>query len=89
MHTRHQALFEWLMARFPATKLYGPYHHGGRSYYQWMARGRALVDDVLPVLESELRPELDGHAAERFQAMRGRYASYIERERRRSIDARR
>ena len=30
-------------ARFPRTKLYGPYHHGGRSYYQWMARGRALV----------------------------------------------
>jgi hypothetical protein len=89
MHTRHQALFEWLMARFPTTKLYGPYHHGGRSYYQWMARGRALVDDVLPVLESELGPELDGHAAERFQAMRERYAGYIERERRRSADAER
>jgi hypothetical protein len=89
MHTRHQALFEWLMARFPTTKLYGPYHHGGRSYYQWMARGRALVDDVLPVLELELGPELDGHAADRFQAMRERYAGYIERERRRSADAER
>ena len=43
MHVRHEALFRWLVGRFPRTKLYGPYHHGGRSYYQWMARGRALV----------------------------------------------
>ena len=39
MHVRHEALFGWLMDRFPETRLYGPYHHGGRSYYQWMARG--------------------------------------------------
>ena len=44
MHTRHEALFNWLVERFPETRLYGPYHHGGRSYYQWMARGRVLVD---------------------------------------------
>src|SRR5579884_546373 len=77
MHVRHEALFRWLMDRFPATRLYGPYHHGGRSYYQWMARGRALVRDVLPVLEA-LSPELDGHAAERLDQMLGRYASFIE-----------
>ena len=82
MHVRHEALFMWLMQRFPRTRLYGPYHHGGRSYYQWMARGRALVDDVLPVLERDLTPELDGHAAARMQAMCERYAGYIERERR-------
>ena len=52
MHVRHEALFRWLVARFPRTRLYGPYGHGGRSYYQWMARGQALVEDVLPVLES-------------------------------------
>jgi hypothetical protein len=80
MHVRHEALFRWLMARFPATRLYGPYHHGGRSYYQWMARGRALVSDVLPVLEA-LSPDLDGHAAERLDQMRRRYGAYIERER--------
>src|ERR1043165_9254925 len=68
MHTRHEALFNWLIALFPRTKLYGPYHHGERSYYQWMARGRALVEDVLPVLDGALGPELDGHAAERFRA---------------------
>jgi hypothetical protein len=79
MHTRHAALFEWLMRRFPRTKLYGPYGHGGRSYYQWMARGPALVEDVLPVLEAGLTPELDSYAAERLAAMRERYADYIAR----------
>jgi hypothetical protein len=81
MHTRHEALFRWLLDRFPRTRVYGPYHHGGRSYYQWMARGRALVDDLLPLLERHLVPELDAHAAERFAAMRERYAGYIDRER--------
>jgi hypothetical protein len=81
MHVRHEALFHWLIERFPRTRLYGPYHHGGRSYYQWMARGRALVDDVLPVLERHLTPELDAHASSRLSAMCERYAGYIERER--------
>src|SRR5947209_16655765 len=81
MHVRHEALFHWLIGRFPDTRLYGPYHHGGRSYYQWMARGRALVRDVLPVLEEGLGPQLDGHAAERLEQMRRRYAGYIAGER--------
>ena len=78
MHTRHEALFRWLMERFPRTRLYGPYHHGDRSYFQWMARGVALVEDVLPVLEA-VSPQLDGHAAARLADMRDRYADYIER----------
>ena len=81
MHTRHEALFHWIMVRFPRTRLYGPYHHGGRSYYQWMARGRPLVEDVLPVLERHLREELDGHAAQRLRAMLDDYAEPIARER--------
>ena len=81
MHVRHEALFRWLMDRFPSTRLYGPYHHGGRSYYQWMARGRALVRDVLPVLEDAFGSHLDAHAAARLDQMRSRYASFIERER--------
>lgn len=80
MHTRHEALFRWLMERFPRTKLYGPYSHGGRSYYQWMARGRTLVEDLLPLLDQYVRPELDGHAAERYDEMRTRYAAFIARE---------
>jgi hypothetical protein len=75
------------MQRFPETRLYGPYHHGGRSYYQWMARGRTLVNDVLPLLDQELHGELDGYAAERLQLMRQRYAGYIERERARGAEA--
>jgi hypothetical protein len=82
MHVRHEALFRWLMERFPRSRLYGPYHHSGRSYYQWMARGKTLVEDLLPVLEAELHPEIDGHAAARFQEMCRRYAGYIARERR-------
>jgi hypothetical protein len=81
MHTRHEALFRWLIERLPATRLYGPYEHGGRSYYQWMARGRALVSDVLPLLEEAFDPALDAYAWERFTQMRERYAAYIERER--------
>lgn len=83
LHVRHEALFGWLMERFPETRLYGPYHHGGRSYYQWMARGTALVRDVLPLLEAELDAGIDGYAAQRFEAMRTRYATYIARERER------
>ena len=79
MHTRHEALFRWLESRFPRTRVYGPYHHGDRSYYQWMARGRALVLDVLPWLEGEIRPDLDAHAATRLGAMLERYADYIAR----------
>jgi len=81
MHVRHEALFRWLMQRFPRTKLYGPYHHSGRSYYQWMARGVALIEDVLPLLEARLSADLDGHASERFQAMVERYSGFIARER--------
>jgi hypothetical protein len=81
MHVRHEVLFHWLVDRFPESRLYGPYHHGGRSYYQWMARGRVLVRDVLPILEQARLEALDGHAAERLADMRTRYAGYIERER--------
>jgi hypothetical protein len=81
MHVRHEALFHWLIARFPETRLYGPYHHGGRAYYQWMARGQALVEHILPLLEAEVHAGLDGYAAERLSEMCTRYAGYISRER--------
>lgn len=84
MHTRHEALFAWLMERFPRTKLYGPYHHGDRSYFQWMARGQALVEDVLPVLEAVITPELDEPAYDRLVEMRANYAETIARAERRA-----
>jgi hypothetical protein len=84
MHVRHEALFHWLVARFPRSKLYGPYGHDGRSYYQWMARGVALVEDVLPILEEAVSEDLDGHAAQRLAAMQERYAGFIDRARARA-----
>ena len=88
LHIRHEALFHWLMERFPRTKLYGPYHHGDRSYYQWMARGQALVEDVLPVLDAAITPEVDGYAADRLREMREKYADFIARAERRQDLAR-
>jgi hypothetical protein len=79
MHVRHEALLRWLVDRLPGTRLYGPYHHGNRHYFQWMARGEALVAELLPILERHLTPELDGHAYERLTAMTERYAEVISR----------
>ena len=73
MHTDHEALFRWLMARFPDSRLYGPYDHSGRSYYQWMARGPFLRSTLLPILERHLRPEHSVRAWQRYQEMRQRY----------------
>ena len=78
MHTRHVAIFRWLESRFPRARLYGPYHHSGRSYYQWMARGRALVQDVLPLLDPDEIAALDAHAASRLATMCERYAGFID-----------
>jgi hypothetical protein len=73
MHTDHEATFRWLMDRFPESRLYGPYHHAGRSYYQWMARGPFLRDTLLPILEVHLRPGHSARAWERYQRMRRDY----------------
>jgi hypothetical protein len=77
MHIRHEALFHWLVERFPRSRLYGPYDHGGRHYYQWMARGAALAEDVLPVVEGVLTEALDPHVAGRVREMKERYASFF------------
>lgn len=73
MHTDHEALFRWIEAKFPGGKLYGPYHHGGRSYFQWMARGPFLREKLLPILDKHIVPELDGKTYHRFLAMKKRY----------------
>jgi hypothetical protein len=68
MHTRHEALFRWLVEAFPGSKLYGPYEHGGRTYFQWMARGAVLREQVVPLI-AEYSEWLDDYAAGRFRAM--------------------
>ena len=73
MHTDHEALFRWLQTKLPRSKLYGPYHHGGRSYFQWMARGVCLREDLLPILERHLHEGIDGKAWRRFQQMKEDY----------------
>jgi hypothetical protein len=78
MHVRHEALFRWLEARFPRSKLYGPYHHGNRHYFQWMARGRGLAEDLLPILEADLTPDIDAHVYDRYRQMRERYADALD-----------
>lgn len=79
MHIRHEALFRWLQELFPRARLYGPYTHGGRNYYQWMARGPALAEDVLPVVEAVLTEQIDAYALERVREMRVNYADFFRR----------
>jgi hypothetical protein len=79
MHVRHEALFRWLEGRFPRSRLYGPYDHGGRRYFQWMARGPALAEDVLPVVEAVLTEEIDAHVFARVAEMRSKYADFFAR----------
>jgi hypothetical protein len=72
MHTRHEETFERLRTTYPGSRLYGPYHHGGRSYYQWSARGRYLRDHIVPLVERH-RFLLDAYTAARFDTMCERY----------------
>jgi hypothetical protein len=73
MHVRHEAIFDWLEQTFPGGRVYGPYHHGGRDYLQWMARGVFLREELAPVLDRFLSPGLDQHSFDRYQLMKARY----------------
>ena len=73
MHERHEAIFDWLLRTFPGGRVYGPYHHGGRDYLQWMARGAFLRDELVPALDRFLSPELDQYSFDRYQLMKDRY----------------
>jgi hypothetical protein len=72
MHVRHEETFEWLRRTYPGSALYGPYHHGGRSYFQWSARGRYLRDHIVPLVERH-RALLDAYTSARFDTMCERY----------------
>jgi hypothetical protein len=73
MHTDHEALFLWIERTFPGGRLYGPYDHGGRRYYQWMARGSFLRETLVPILEQHLTAELDEKSYRRYTDMKDRY----------------
>jgi hypothetical protein len=72
MHTRHERTFDWLQQVLPGGHLYGPYCHGGRSYYQFMVRGTYLRTAFVPFIR-RWRRVLDPHVAGRFDAMCARY----------------
>ena len=73
MHTDHEALFRWLQTTFPGGRLYGPYDHGGRRYFQWMARGAFLREVLVPLLDAHLTPEVDEKTWRRYQEMKSSY----------------
>ncbi|MGH8980905.1 MAG: hypothetical protein ACRDWE_07790 [Acidimicrobiales bacterium] len=79
MHARHEAMFRWLERTFPGGRLYGPYEHGGRRYFQWMVRGPYLRDVVFPLLEQHVTTTLDRYACERLATMATRYARQLGR----------
>lgn len=73
MNVRHQRLFQWLTKKIPGSKLYGPYDHDGRRYFQLMVRGRALREFLIPVLDKLPIAEIDLYAFERYQKMKEDY----------------
>jgi len=73
MHTDHERLFRWLEEKLPGSKLYGPYDHGGRRYFQWMARGPFLRETLMPILIRHVTADLDERTHRRFTEMRKRY----------------
>jgi hypothetical protein len=77
MHVRHEGLFRWLEHVLPEGKLYGPYRHGGREYFQWMARGEFLRRVLVPLVAGHLH-RLDDHAAGRFRRMCERYGIDVD-----------
>ncbi len=76
MHVRHERLFRWLETALPGGRLYGPYRHGGREYFQWMARGPFLRDELVPFVAGR-REHMDDHVAGRFDAMCARYDLHV------------
>jgi hypothetical protein len=72
MHVRHEELFRWLETKVPGSRLYGPYNHGGRHYFQWMVRGQTLREELLPILQRHL-PDVDSYVRDRIDQMMSRY----------------
>ena len=73
MHVRHEPLFRWLKVRFPYARLYGPYNHDGRRYFQFMWRGVHLKYGLMPLLEALPWETIDPHSWGRYLAMKTRY----------------
>ena len=73
MHVRHERLLRRLSSTIPGARLYGPYFHGGRRYFQLMFRGEALRRDLIPLLDRLPWADIDSYSHERYLAMKERY----------------
>jgi hypothetical protein len=69
MHVRHQRLVRWISHRLPHSRIYGPYHHGGRHYFQLMFRGSALRVELAPTLYGLPWAQIDDYSYDRFVRM--------------------
>lgn len=74
-HVRRKSLLEWLVARIPGAKLYGPYNHGERHYMQLMVRGRPLIDFLFELSRDGRWGEIDSYSHGRLKSMVDRYLS--------------
>jgi hypothetical protein len=77
LHVRHEPLLRYVMGICAGGRLYGPYHHGGRHYFQLMYRGKALRDALVPLLDALPWPEIDPDSFQRYAAMKARYAKFL------------
>jgi hypothetical protein len=69
MHVRHQRLVRWINEHVPSSRLYGPYNHSGRHYFQLMIRGPALRTELGPMLYRLPWAQIDDHSYGRFRRM--------------------
>ncbi|MBV8245714.1 MAG: hypothetical protein JOZ38_07325 [Candidatus Eremiobacteraeota bacterium] len=74
LHVRHEPLMRWILECVPGGRLYGPYFHGERRYFQLMYRGAALRETLVPLLDHAPWAKIDPHSYERYRAMKERYA---------------
>ncbi len=73
MHVRHESLFHWLLSKVPGSRLFGPYNHGGREYYQWMVRGQSLIGLCQVMINESDLQEIDSYVYNRFATMMEKY----------------
>jgi len=80
MHVRHEPLLRYIMAVCGGGRLYGPYYHGDRHYFQLMFRGKVLRELVIPILDALPWREIDPYSFERYEAMKARYRKFLSAE---------
>jgi hypothetical protein len=73
MHVRHEPLLRFLAERCPGGRLYGPYLHDNRNYFQLMFRGPDLRYRLIPLLDRLPWETIDPHSYERYSNMKRRY----------------